>query len=101
MYFHLDSRLLLTGKFQILSRRHNATVILSTTPLIRAITPKLGRFLGPLGLMPSERRGTVTDDIPGYLSRLQGTSEWRGDKDGTIRAAIAKVRYPHISYRGF
>jgi large subunit ribosomal protein L1 len=51
--------------------------------------------------MPSERRGTVTDDIPGYISRLQGTSEWRGDKDGTVRAAIAKVRSPHISYSGF
>lgn len=43
--------------------------------------------------MPSERRGTVTDDIAGYIRRLQGTSEWRGDKAGTIRAAIAKVSY--------
>ena len=41
--------------------------------------------------MPSERRGTVTDDIAGFIRRLKGTSEWKGDKAGTIRTAIAKV----------
>lgn len=41
--------------------------------------------------MPSERRGTVTDDIAGYIRRLKGTSEWKGDKEGTIRQPIAKV----------
>lgn len=41
--------------------------------------------------MPSERRGTVTDDIAGYMRKIQGSSEWKGDKAGTIRAAIAKV----------
>ena len=42
--------------------------------------------------MPSERRGTVTDDVAGYIRRLQGTTEWKGDKAGTIRTPIAKVR---------
>lgn len=42
--------------------------------------------------MPSERRGTVTDDIAGYLQRIQGTSEWRADKAGNIRTPIALVR---------
>ncbi len=41
--------------------------------------------------MPSERRGTVTDDVAGYIRRLKGTIEWKGDKAGTIRAPIAKV----------
>lgn len=41
--------------------------------------------------MPSERRGTVTDDVAGFIRRLKGTSEWKGDKAGTIRTAIAKV----------
>jgi large subunit ribosomal protein L1 len=41
--------------------------------------------------MPSERRGTVTEDIAGYISRLQGSSEWRADKAGNIRAPIAAV----------
>lgn len=76
---------------QIINGRHQASLFLCTPTLIRAITPKLGRVLGPRGLMPSERRGTVTDDITGYIRRLKGTSEWKGDKAGTIRAAIAKV----------
>ncbi|KAF4611951.1 hypothetical protein D9613_004166 [Agrocybe pediades] len=78
----------------ILNNRHRATTILCTPQLIRAITPKLGRFLGPLGLMPSERRGTVTEDIAGYISRLRGTSEWRADRAGTIRAPIATMDFP-------
>jgi large subunit ribosomal protein L1 len=82
---------LTTPSNQVVDNQHHATTILCTPALIRAITPKLGRVLGPRGLMPSERRGTVTDDIVGYIRRLQGTSEWRGDKHGTIRTAIAKV----------
>lgn len=78
----------------VLSGRHQASLILSTPALIRVITPRLGRVLGPRGLMPSERRGTVTDDLAGYIRRLQGTSEWKGDKAGTIRAPIAKMNFP-------
>ncbi|KAJ8509164.1 hypothetical protein ONZ45_g8635 [Pleurotus djamor] len=78
----------------VINNRHRATTILCTTALIRTITPKLGRVLGPLGLMPSERRGTVTDDIAGYIQRLYGTSEWRADKSGSIRTAIAKLHFP-------
>lgn len=48
--------------------------------------------------MPSERRGTVTEDIVGYLRRISGSSEWKGDKAGTIRSAIAKVR---LSFANF
>lgn len=73
--------------------RVQATTILCTPALIKAITPKLGRVLGPLGLMPSERRGTVTDDIAGYLERIQGTSEWRADRAGNIRTPIALVSF--------
>jgi len=78
----------------VINGRHQATTILCTTGLIRTITPRLGRILGPRGLMPSERRGTVTDDIEGFIRRLQGTTEWKGDKSGTIRMPIAKVRRP-------
>ncbi|KAF8506838.1 ribosomal protein L1 [Russula emetica] len=74
--------------------RIQATLFLSTPTLIKTISQRLGRVLGPRGLMPSERRGTVTDDIAGYIRRLQGTTEWKGDKDGTIRTPIAKLHYP-------
>ncbi|KAI0720178.1 ribosomal protein L1 [Fomitopsis betulina] len=78
----------------IISGRHQASMFLCTPDLIRAITPKLGRVLGPRGLMPSERRGTVTANISGFLRKLKGTSEWKGDKAGTIRAPIAKMHFP-------
>lgn len=72
--------------------KHQATVFLSTPDLIRAITPRLGRVLGPRGLMPSERRGTVLEDVGGFIRRLQGSAEWKGDKAGTIRLPIARVQ---------
>ncbi|KZT34816.1 ribosomal protein L1 [Sistotremastrum suecicum HHB10207 ss-3] len=78
----------------VASGRLNATTILCTPGLIRAITPRLGRILGPRGMMPSERRGTVTEDIAGYIRRLSGSNEWRGDKKGTIRIPIGKITFP-------
>ncbi|EJD03727.1 ribosomal protein L1 [Fomitiporia mediterranea MF3/22] len=80
--------------YSVANGRYPATLFLCTPSLIRAITPKLGRVLGPRGLMPSERRGTVTEDVVGYLRRISGSSEWRGDKAGTIRGAIAKMDFP-------
>ena len=41
--------------------------------------------------MPSERRGTVLEDVGGFIRRLQGSAEWKGDKAGTIRLPIARV----------
>ncbi|KAH9044626.1 ribosomal protein L1 [Lactarius pseudohatsudake] len=78
----------------VASGRIQATLFLSTPSLIKAISQRLGRVLGPRGLMPSERRGTVTEDVAGYIRRLQGTTEWKGDKAGTIRTPIAKLDYP-------
>lgn len=79
---------------QVASGRSLASTILCTPALIRGITPKLGRVLGPRGMMPSERRGTVTEDIAGYIARLRGTREWKGDRKGTIRTAIGKLNFP-------
>lgn len=41
--------------------------------------------------MPSERRGTVTEDLAEYIRRLSGSAEWRGDKAGAIRMPVGKV----------
>ncbi|KAI0035110.1 ribosomal protein L1-like protein [Vararia minispora EC-137] len=72
--------------------RIQASIFLCTPGLIRAITPRLGRILGPRGLMPSERRGTVLEDVGRYMRRLAGF-EWKGDKAGTIRTPIAKMTW--------
>jgi len=34
--------------------------------------------------MPSVRRGAVADDVAGYIRRMQGSVEWKGDKTGVI-----------------
>jgi len=85
----------------VASGRIQATLFLSTPTLIKSISQRLGRVLGPRGLMPSERRGTVTDDVAGYIRRLQGTTEWKGDKTGTIRTPIAKVSLVKFQYDTF
>lgn len=91
-FFCPASPFITEDRLQVAEGKHNnCTTILCTPSLLRSISSKLGRILGPRGLMPSERRGTVTEDIEGYIQRLQGTTEWRGDKTGTIRMPIGKV----------
>lgn len=75
----------------ILSGRHQANLILSTPDLVKAIAPKLGRVLGPRGMMPTERRGTVMADPANFIMKLKGSSEWKSDKGGAIRSPIGKV----------
>lgn len=53
-----------------------------------------------MGLMPAERRGTVTDDIEGYIKRVKNSSEWKADRVGNIRMPIARVRRPTFSSVG-
>lgn len=75
----------------VLAGRHQANVILATPTMVKAIAPRLGRVLGPRGLMPTERRGTVMEDPGSYIRKLKGSTQWAGDKAGTIRSPIGKV----------
>ncbi|KAF7302612.1 Mitochondrial 54S ribosomal protein [Mycena chlorophos] len=78
----------------VLSGRLRANTILCTPALIRTITPRLGRFLGPQGLMPAARRGTVTDDVEAYIRRVKNSSEWKSDRLGNIRMPIGRMDFP-------
>ena len=63
------------------------------------ISPRVEELLGPKGLMPSDMLGAMTEGIVGYIRGMQGSVEWKGDKDGVIRTAIAKSSkqaYPEI-----
>lgn len=66
------------------------TKVLCTPALLPKLN-KLARVLGPKGLMPSPRRGTVTDDIGGMIRSMAGTLDWKGDKEGVVRVAIGRV----------
>ena len=52
----------------------------------------LGKILGPKGLMPSSRMGTITKDISGTLKGMVGSCEYR-EKLGVIRCAVGQLRF--------
>ncbi|MSU76045.1 50S ribosomal protein L1 [Patescibacteria group bacterium] len=64
------------------------------TPDQMATVSKLGKVLGPKGLMPNPKSGTVTDDFETAIKQVKaGSVEFRVAADGTIHAGIGKVSF--------
>ena len=67
---------------------------LVSTPTMMSKIGKLGKILGPKGLMPNPKLGTVTNDIKGIVKNLKsGQIEIKSDKDGNVAASIAKKSF--------
>ena len=67
---------------------------LVATPGMMPKMGKLGKILGPKGLMPNPKLGTVTNDIKQAVKALKaGQIEIRNDKDGNIAASIGKKSF--------
>ena len=64
------------------------------TPDMMGVVGPLGRLLGPRGLMPSPRSGTVTTDIVSGVREFKaGKIEFRNDKGGNVAAAVGKLNF--------
>lgn len=68
--------------------------IIITTPNVMAKVGALGRILGPRGLMPNPKSGTVTMDVAKAVKEVkQGKIDFKVDKTGIIHASIGKVSF--------
>ena len=64
------------------------------TPAMMPKMGKLGKILGPKGLMPNPKLGTITNDIKKTVKALkEGQIEIKNDKDGNIGASIGKKSF--------
>jgi large subunit ribosomal protein L1 len=64
---------------------------LVATPTMMSKMGKLGKILGPKGLMPNPKLGTVTTDVAKAVTSLkEGQIEIKNDKDGNVAASIGK-----------
>jgi large subunit ribosomal protein L1 len=55
---------------------------------------KLGRVLGPRGLMPNPKTGTVTNDVAKAVSEIKsGKIEYKVEKNGIVHVGVAKMSF--------
>jgi len=73
---------------------------LISTPKMMVKLGKLGKILGPKGLMPNPKLGTVTNNVKSIVKALKsGQIEIKNDKDGNVSASIGKKSFSDIKIK--
>ncbi|MEC8738417.1 MAG: 50S ribosomal protein L1 [Bacteroidota bacterium] len=69
--------------------------VIITMPSVMAKVGKLGRVLGPRGLMPNPKSGTVTQNVGQAVKEVKaGKIDFKVDKTGIVHTSIGKVSFP-------
>ena len=77
----------------------SADVVISTNAAMKVVG-KLGQVLGPKGLMPNPKVGTVSDDVATAIKNVKaGQVRFRTDKNGIIHGSIGKVSFESSKVR--
>jgi len=70
--------------------------VVATPDMMKTVSP-LGKILGPRGLMPNPKSGTVTKDIEGIVAELKkGRIDFKMDKDGNLHIPVGKVSFDGV-----
>ena len=68
--------------------------VIVATPDMMGELGRLGRILGPKGLMPNPKTGTVTQDIAKAVSEIKaGKVQYRNDRDGNMHVSVGRVSF--------
>lgn len=68
--------------------------VIIATPDMMSVVSKIAKILGPKGMMPNPKTGTVTNDVKTTITNInKGLVAYKNDKAGTIHASIGRISF--------